>query len=383
MIQTLLVSITSGCRGSCAGCTLKSSPENAVLDPSLVEKVVSIIDRVNETVVLCPGSPSKELGTILNSVVDIVSKVSGKIALFLSIEDLKEGLINYSQLLGKVNELVLVSYDERILAEQKQLLKMMLSRGLDRVKVWTVVSGGEGDLHKINFTLRFCQKLGLGVLIGEPPYTSSLNIDPLRIVSKIEETEAGLYFGNMYGYRAMTAFIKDYPAILLSKPLGSDCRMLYLNPNGKVSKCPIIDNGIPVEELTMEKLRKIIYSNCTIGKCSKKVQFTPVIKISLKESYSGVEIPSDILALLDVVDQIKSLKAASASLGFAYSTYAEKIKDIEKRLGIRLIYTSKGGKDRGKTLLTAYAKQMLEVYKTIMEDLNKYMYTENGYIFYV
>ncbi|RLE60906.1 MAG: hypothetical protein DRJ35_01970 [Thermoprotei archaeon] len=374
MIDTLIIAISNKCNGSCIGCPFKRGDQNSVLKPKIVEKIISIIGRFRETIIACPNS----LGRISENIVSIVSETSEKTILLSRIENSKD-ILKYPRILNKIDELLLLVWDVRVLGNRKQILRTLLSHGFDRVAIWIIIGGEIKDRYKVLYAVRFCRTLGLKVIVGEPPFTTALTVDPLKVVAHIEKAEIGLYYGNLYGYRAMTAFVEEYPITLLSKPFGDECRILYIDPQGRVSKCPIVGDGIPVEKLTIETLRKIIYSRCMLR--HTKVQFIPIVNISFKESNTGVEIPSDVLVLLEVVDQLKSLKAACEALGLAYSTYVEKIKEIEKGLGVRLLYSTKGGRSRGKTLLTTTAKHILRAYRNLLENINRHIYVEKNNIF--
>jgi molybdate transport system regulatory protein len=65
------------------------------------------------------------------------------------------------------------------------------------------------------------------------------------------------------------------------------------------------------------------------------------------------------VALLEAVDATGSLARAAAELDVPYRTAWYKLKEIERRLGVRLLETQSGGADGGGSHLTAEARQVI------------------------
>ena len=65
------------------------------------------------------------------------------------------------------------------------------------------------------------------------------------------------------------------------------------------------------------------------------------------------------IALLEAVQATGSLAQAAEQLDVPYRTAWYKLKEIERRLGVRLLETQSGGADGGGSQLTAEARQVI------------------------
>lgn len=361
----LLIACTaSSCQKSCLGCPFRSGDEKT-LDPTAVERVASLLGKIEEALVVVP----EPAPPVTEKIVDILAQYARRVELLTPLENIT-ALLNYSKIIRKSDELLLLVTQDSSLNLYVETIKLLLSQGFGRITLWVAIKeGGVKDRHRMALAIDFARKLGLKVVVGENPFSRSITVDPEKIVATLSNTEAGLFFGRLYGYRAMTVFVNSYPVVFLSKPFADDCRMLYIGPSGGVSKCPLLRDEVPIEELDTHTLRRLIYSKCKL-RC-RELELVPVINLSFKDAARGVEIPEDVLLLLEVVDQLNSLKAACDALGFAYSTYLEKLREIERRLGVKLMYTYRGGKSKGKALLTPFARRLLENYKNLKEILSQ------------
>ena len=368
MRATLLVALTDTCTGNCEHCTLRPGT-GALLGVRALEKCEPFLRQLvlKECVVLCP-SPLRHDRAL--DVIRILSEL-GRTVLMMHVSELR----NLTRaVLSLVDELVVVTSGHTELEKELQRIKALLSQGYDRISVWLTVTGSYADTAKVYKVQSFCKRMGLSLRVGEPPYTSSLNVDPVEFLSKSKRVEVGLHYGTLYGYSATSAFIAGYPVTLLSKPLLSQCRTIYLSPQGTVSKCPLDPNRVPLNSLDQASVRKIVFSACLAKHPS--VELLPVASISLRDHRTGVELTPEVLMLLEVIDQLKSFRAACEALGLSPSTYAEKVKSIERRLGFKLLLTARGGKRRGATLLTARAKQILAFYKRVLERVDRLLYVD-------
>ncbi|NJE55688.1 winged helix-turn-helix domain-containing protein, partial [Thermococcus sp. 21S9] len=142
------------------------------------------------------------------------------------------------------------------------------------------------------------------------------------------------------------------------------CRALYLNPYGNFSKCPLSRFEVNYRKITREDLRKMLFSSCAINR--NIIGLSPKIQVSFVTK-DGVEIPGEILELLELISQVNSFRAACKALGVSPSTYWEKIKSLEEKLGISLVISVRGGRKKGITILTDFAKELLKEYKEIRE----------------
>ena len=75
--------------------------------------------------------------------------------------------------------------------------------------------------------------------------------------------------------------------------------------------------------------------------------------------------------ILDKIDELGSIKAASEALHMSYRAVWGKIKTTEERLGLKLVATSPGGgRQRGATLTPA-AKELIKLFEDLTEQGNQ------------
>ena len=79
-----------------------------------------------------------------------------------------------------------------------------------------------------------------------------------------------------------------------------------------------------------------------------------------------------IATLLERVGEHKSLRAAAASMGMAYSKAWRIIRTAEEVFGCRMLDSTIGGKHGGGASLTPQAKRLLAAYQAYTADLNRY-----------
>ncbi len=88
------------------------------------------------------------------------------------------------------------------------------------------------------------------------------------------------------------------------------------------------------------------------------------------------------VALLGAVAAEGSLTRAAASLGVPYRTAWQRIKEIEARLGLRLLATASGGDEGGHSRLTPEAADLVarfhRVTRGIDEELARRFHAEFG-----
>ena len=76
--------------------------------------------------------------------------------------------------------------------------------------------------------------------------------------------------------------------------------------------------------------------------------------------------------LLHRVQELNSLRAASMSMGMAYSKAWTIIKNAEKSLGFPLLQSTTGGKHGGGATLSSEAKKLLPAYDGYCASLRKF-----------
>lgn len=79
-----------------------------------------------------------------------------------------------------------------------------------------------------------------------------------------------------------------------------------------------------------------------------------------------------IAELLRRVRELKSLRAAAASMGMAYSKAWRIIRTAEGVFGCKLLSSSIGGKGGGGAVLTEEARRLLSAYDAYVADVTAY-----------
>ncbi|RLI94438.1 MAG: molybdenum-binding protein [Candidatus Altiarchaeales archaeon] len=75
------------------------------------------------------------------------------------------------------------------------------------------------------------------------------------------------------------------------------------------------------------------------------------------------------IALLDAIERFGSIKKTAREFGMSYLHAQKKIKTLEKRLDIKLIETTIGGKGGGGSHLTEEGKRLVRDYKRFREGI--------------
>ncbi|MCD6196416.1 MAG: hypothetical protein J7J82_06495 [Staphylothermus sp.] len=87
-----------------------------------------------------------------------------------------------------------------------------------------------------------------------------------------------------------------------------------------------------------------------------------------------VVIDEEFLSIADLLDEYKSIRATSKSLGASYTKIRRTIKELEKLeriLGVQLIETKRGSSEHGKTTYTHTGRIVLDNIKELYSDLLK------------
>ncbi|MCD4730715.1 MAG: LysR family transcriptional regulator [Bacteroidales bacterium] len=77
--------------------------------------------------------------------------------------------------------------------------------------------------------------------------------------------------------------------------------------------------------------------------------------------------------ILKAIEEHGSLKAATDSLGITYRRTWGDLKKIETELGFQLLEKNRGGKDGGKTYLTAQGKLLVDAFDEFHEKVDLIM----------
>ena len=103
-------------------------------------------------------------------------------------------------------------------------------------------------------------------------------------------------------------------------------------------------------------------------------------KIWLEEK-GGVAFAEGRKMLLESIERLGSLNAASKELGMSYRAAWGKIKATEKVLGIKLLKVATGGKGGGGATLTPEAKELISKYKQYTDRMTVLVEKEFKHIF--
>jgi molybdate transport system regulatory protein len=77
------------------------------------------------------------------------------------------------------------------------------------------------------------------------------------------------------------------------------------------------------------------------------------------------------IGLLLAIDRTGSLSRAAEALGVPYRTAWHKLKQMEQRLGVRLVASHSGGAEGGSTQLTPVARRLIERYDHFAAGLSQ------------
>ncbi len=373
-MSLLVIQPSTRCDGSCIicpwrekfGCTGVMLPLE-VLD-ELIENLRGF--RFDECIVTCPNPFSHpKIGVVLTKVQELCDAVD----VFFPISGLKN--VARSGQLKKISDkpraFIILVDSQKAMTSSLQTIKNLLSFGIDNIEAY-IPLGSSFDFAEVLSSIGICRRLGLKITVGPRFYERVPTEEFLKKLAKRENTEVGLHYGVKYMYHALKVFFDDYPVTLLTSPSSENCRIIYVDPYGNISKCPHSKLTVNHAQISTKHLREMLFSPCPLSRDS--IQLTPKVRVSFV-TQDGIEIPSDIMELLELVSQLKSFRAACKAMGVSPSTYWERIKDIEDKLGMSLLITVRGGRKKGVTVLTGFARDILEEYKKVREKVLLSLYT--------
>lgn len=373
-MSLLVIQPSTKCDGGCLICPWreKFGCTGVMLPPEALDILTDNLDnfKFEECVITCPNPFSHPKVEII---VDKAQEICDRVDIFITISGLKNVAQRgqLKKISDDVHSLVILIDSQKAMMSSIQTIKTLLSFGIDNLEVY-IPLGSSFDFAEILSLVSICRRLGLRIIIGPRLYEKAPTEEFLQKLAKRENTEVGLHYGTKYIYHALKIFFDDYPVTLLTSPSSENCKTLYVNPYGNISKCPYSSFSINYKFISTEYLRKILFSPCPLNQ--NIIQLTPKVKVSFV-TREGVEIPSDIMELLELISQLKSFRAACKALGVSPSTYWERIKEVEDKLGVSLLITVRGGRKKGVTVLTGFARDILEEYRKIREKVLLSLYT--------
>ena len=113
---------------------------------------------------------------------------------------------------------------------------------------------------------------------------------------------------------------------------------------------------------------------------NSEIYMKAIFKIWLEEK-GGVAFAEGRRMLLESIDRLGSLNAASKELGMSYRAAWGKIKATEKVLGVKLLEVATGGKGGGGATLTPEAKELISKYKKYTDRMAFLVEKEFKHIF--
>jgi len=352
MTLTLLLRLTTRCSGCGAPCpytSKHSTNEVSTYIKDVINGLTKFVDEgFDESVVLCPVNLRDEY---LHDLVKVLKEVSNSVKVFIPLSEVKS-LSKY--LASMLNELVIVVGN--ISTELPTQLRTLITNGIENISLYTVLSHSS-SLELLKWVISVAKRFGVRVRVGEAPYIGNHIDVHQRLVRYC--LGIGLPFGNLYGYRAATTFINDYPVTVLFKD-PSECRCVYINPEGKLCRCPLSNECLDLRNARRDIILNVLNKPC---KLAKPLPY-PSIRIDVKLP-NGITIPSEILQLLELIDHTRSLRKACSVLGVSVSTCIEKLRRVERELGSRLVEGYRGGSKHGYTVLTSLGREVLEVYRDV------------------
>ena len=357
MRRTLVLSLSPDCGGNCPQCPFRGG--RGLLSREVLERVLDLLEKVDEAVLICSWVSHPEFLDIGRLLLDR----SRRAVWLISPAELSK-LTKIRPALLLADELVIVARDPQLPLEP---LKTVLSSSDAQVGIWWIAEKPSGTPMSFGAALKLAQSMGLKLIIGETPYSCDASIDPLRFALALE-AEVGLPMGHAYGYAAARAFVLGYPALLLLRP-SSLRNFLYLSHEGVLKKHPRDSEAVHASEVEVDTMRRLLFSDRL--PCKAVLSFRPEVRLSVREVTTGIVVTPQVIALLEAVHATKSLKAASVALGVPYSTAVEKIKELEKRLGRRIIETKRGGRSRGLSYLTEVGLQILAAYRDALRAVHE------------
>ena len=365
--STLIIEPTITC-SECRCCPRAYREDvNVSLSPLVLSKIKELLGgyKFDEAIITCPQNVNDER---FQEIINIVNDLAEKTILFISTSTLRN--IHTRLILDKVDELVITSCTLTSSALQDKFIEVLQSSGFENISLYWIINAL--NVNYLVTIIDYCMKRQIKLRIGPSIYGEACNLDVEKVMENIN-VRIGCIFGILYGYIARRAYYDNFPLTILTKPcnLGYSCRKLYIRPPGFVSKCPLLGNkGKYIDEVASIDLTKIIFSECPFINNNRErlLKLTPKVAIEVLVNNNTI-VDEKTLELLEIIDYTKSIRSASLVLGIHPSTAVKKIKELEAKLGVRIVRTRRGGVDRGGTELTSEGKKLVNLYRRIKKSI--------------
>jgi molybdate transport system regulatory protein len=77
------------------------------------------------------------------------------------------------------------------------------------------------------------------------------------------------------------------------------------------------------------------------------------------------------LRFLDAVDRLGTIRAAGRVVGWSYRTCLNRIRQMERVLGAKVLATTRGGSSRGGSRLTPAARRLVKVFAHWRQEVDR------------
>lgn len=132
--------------------------------------------------------------------------------------------------------------------------------------------------------------------------------------------------------------------------------------NTEMVEIPVNDPGILMDADTMEDYDALLrYHNQQLTR--------PQVSAALAREVTFFD--EKIAMLLELVEETSSVRTACQRMQISYSSGWNIIRILESQLSYPLIVRSQGGPNGGQSVLTEYGKQLLELYRGFMKELQQ------------
>jgi len=370
---TLMVSI-SACYSECNCCSkILAKDYSPFLSPSILMKFKDVLNDFlfDEAITLCPIIQDYFRFVELLRIIKGISKRN-----ILFIPAVSVNSFRFKDIVNIVDELVIVSCNVEELVKCNMFVESLQSLGFEDISLYWVLNSL--NAHSTLAVIDYCMRRQIKLRVGPALYNSYSEVDIDKTLTSLG-IRIGCVYGYLYGHLAKKAYYNEFPITILTRPCNTSypCRRLFIHPLGLLKKCPLqSDKGKYIGQAKVTDITKIIYSECKPRKHSMP-RLTPKIIIGMIVR-DDVAIDEKSLELLEIIDYTKSIRSASLVLGIHPSTAIKKLRELETKLGLRLVKTRRGGQDRGRTELTSEGKEVVNLYRRIKKNIMKVLSEEQN-----
>ena len=96
------------------------------------------------------------------------------------------------------------------------------------------------------------------------------------------------------------------------------------------------------------------------------------VKVWIEDEDKNLIFGSGKTEVLELIDETGSISKAAQKVGMNYKKAWSHIKILEKHIKDDLVFTNKGQGEQSGTTLTPKAKEVIQTYKILQEDIKRY-----------